>query len=91
MNLKEMITVLADMRGTTKKAEEEHLRTVLETITATLETGENVEIYGFGKFKIGSRKAYTARNPSNGEPVDVPEKTTVTFKAAKKLKDMVNG
>ena len=91
MNKKELVEALAVQNDTTKKSMGEMVDAVLETVTAALEAGEDVEFYGFGKFKIGTKKAYTARNPKTGEPVAVPEKTTVTFKASKRLKDIVNG
>lgn len=37
---------------------------------------------GFGTFKRTTRAARVARNPRTGEAVEVPEKDTVTFKAA---------
>ena len=48
-----------------------------------------LELYGFGKFKLSDRKAYTARNPQTGDPIDVPAKTVVTFRPAKRLKEAV--
>lgn len=89
MNKKELVNVLAEDLDTTKKAAGELVETVLGAIKEELSTGENVELYGFGKFKISQRKAYTARNPKTGEPIDVPAKQVVTFKPAKALKEAV--
>ena len=89
MNKKELANVLAEAKDTTKKDAKETIEMILDIMTDTLENGEDVELYGFGKFKLGTRKAYTARNPQTGDPIDVPEKTVVTFKAAKALKEAV--
>jgi len=89
MNKKEMVNVLADRMETTKKAATETIDNVIDLMVDTLESGEDVELYGFGKFKLSTRKAYTARNPQTGDPIDVPEKQVVTFKAAKRLKEAV--
>ncbi len=91
MNKKELVFVLAEANDETKKSTSERLEQVIELITDTLADGENVELYGFGKFKLSERKAYTARNPQTGAPVEVPAKKVVTFKPAKRLKDAVKG
>jgi len=89
MNKKELVNVLADVNEETKKSSSERLEQIFEIISSTLSEGENVELYGFGKFKISDRKAYTARNPQTGAPVEVAAKKVVTFKPAKKLKEAV--
>lgn len=43
---------------------------------------------GFGTFKKTTRAARTAKNPRTGEPVEVPEKDAVTFKAAPSFLDV---
>lgn len=42
---------------------------------------------GFGTFTKATRAAHTARNPQNGEIVEVPERHTVTFKPAPAFKE----
>lgn len=46
------------------------------------ETGR-LTIVGFGSFNVVDKPARTARNPRTGEAVQVPAKTTVTFKPSK--------
>lgn len=89
MNKKEMADVLAEARNTTKKEAAELVETFINVISDTLSSGEEVDLYGFGKFKLSQRKAYTARNPQTGQPIEVPEKRVVTFKASKRLKEAV--
>ena len=51
-------------------------------IQKATENGSTV-ITGFGRFTAKTRAARTARNPRTGEPVEVPAKTTLSFKPSK--------
>lgn len=55
--------------------------------TEVLERGE-FSYPNFGKLKKVTRAARTAKNPRTGEPVEVPEKDAVTFKAAPSFLDV---
>ncbi|MDE0474362.1 MAG: integration host factor subunit beta [Gammaproteobacteria bacterium] len=44
----------------------------LNAIKQAVASGENIEIRGFGTFKVRRRKARMARNPRTGDPVHVP-------------------
>ena len=44
---------------------------------------ENVEIRGFGTYKIAKRKARTGRNPKNAQLVQIPEKKAIKWKMSK--------
>ena len=63
---------------------------VFSTIAGSLARGEDVAVAGFGKFSRKSRPAREGRNPRTGEPVAVAASATVSFKAAKALKDALN-
>ena len=52
----------------------------LDAVKDTLARGDNIEIRGFGTFKVRQRKARTARNPRTGEPVAVPPRVAPVFK-----------
>ena len=54
-------------------------------IAATLKSGSEVTITGFGTFKKAVRAARTATNPSNGQKVQVAAKAVPKFKAGKTL------
>jgi len=54
----------------------------LDAVKAALSEQHNIEIRGFGTFKIRQRKTRMARNPRTGEPVPV-------FKPSKELRAMV--
>ena len=61
----------------------------IETISDTLASGEDVDLFGFGKFSVGTRAARTGRNPQTGESLEIPESKVVKFKPAKALKTSV--
>src|SRR3989441_489467 len=49
----------------------------------------NIEIRGFGTFKIRQRKTRMARNPRTGDPVEVAARPVPVFKPSKELRAMV--
>ena len=67
----------------------------LNAVTAAIEdavvNGEKVTVTGFGTFMPVGRKAREARNPINGETIQVPAKTAITFRAGSQLRERVNG
>ena len=44
---------------------------------------ENIEIRGFGSYKVAIRKARVGRNPKNSEMVQIPEKKAIKWKMSK--------
>jgi nucleoid DNA-binding protein len=61
----------------------------LGTIKEALESGNNIEIRGFGTFKIKQRKARKARNPRTGEEVAVPDRKVPVFKPSNEFKAII--
>ena len=52
-------------------------------ITKALRKGKNIEIRGFGIYKIVKKKARIGRNPRNSERVKIPEKNAIKWKTSK--------
>ncbi len=61
----------------------------LDAIKLALSDQNNIEIRGFGTFKIRKRKTRMARNPRTGEPVEVAARPVPVFKPSKELRGMV--
>jgi DNA-binding protein HU-beta len=59
-------------------------------VISSLRDGKNIEIRGFGSFKVKKRKGRVARNPRTGEQVQVDEHYVPIFKVSKDLKAVVN-
>ena len=66
-----------------RKDVEKILEIIFLEITNALCEGKNVEIRGFGTYKIIKRKARIGRNPKNSESVQIPEKNAIKWKMSK--------
>ena len=66
-----------------RKDIEKIFKIIFFEITETLCRGENVEIRGFGTYKIVKRKARIGRNPKNSQLVKIPEKKAIRWKMGK--------
>ena len=51
----------------------------LNAVKKALATGDNIEIRGFGTFKVRRRKTRMARNPRTGDPVKVPMRAVPVY------------
>ena len=65
--------------------------TLVEIIKATLESGEDVLVSGFGKFCVKEKAARKGRNPNTGEDMVLRKRRVVTFSCSKVLRDKLNG
>jgi integration host factor subunit beta len=61
----------------------------LNAVKKALTQGENIEIRGFGTFKVRERKPRKARNPRTGDAVRVPARQVPVFKPSKQLRNRV--
>ena len=59
-------------------------------IAEALRAGQNIEIRGFGTYKIIKRKARIGRNPKNSELVRIPEKKAIKWKISKDFFNRLN-
>jgi integration host factor subunit alpha len=77
-----------------KFSKKEALQTVeslIELLKATLESGDDVLISGFGKFCVKEKKQRRGRNPATEEDMILPARRVVTFKCSGKLREQING
>jgi DNA-binding protein HU-beta len=90
VNKAELIDAVADGADISKAAATRAVDTVIDQITNTLKSGNQVTLVGFGTFSVKDRAARTGRNPRTGEPINIPASKNPSFKAGKALKDAVN-
>ena len=90
MNKSDLINVVKERAGLSRKEAEQAVLTFFNEIARSLEKGDRVEIRGFGSFTVKRYKSYTGRNPKSGEPISVPEKKLPFFKVGKELKGKVD-
>jgi len=69
---------------------EKILEIIFLQILEALSRGENIEIRGFGTYKIIKRKARIGRNPKNSQLVQIPEKNAVRWKMSKTFFNRLN-
>jgi integration host factor subunit beta len=81
---------VSDSTGITRREADLIVETVFDAIAGALRSGEEVEIRGFGSFRLRSRKARLTRNPRTGEQIMVPPKRVPFFRAGKALRDRLN-
>lgn len=89
MNKADLAEAVFNKLGGTKKAGEDAVDTVFDSIVSALKRGEEVSVAGFGTFVVKNRAAREARNPRTGEKVHVPATKAPKFRAGKGLKDAV--
>jgi integration host factor subunit beta len=86
----ELVEHLAERADITLAKSEEIVDLFFEAVTATLCSGQRVEIRGFGAFTVREYKAYDGRNPKTGEKITVPEKRLPFWKTGQELKQRVD-
>lgn len=93
MTRTDLVNALADRAGTSRAEASRLIDLVFDPATGViaraLQSGEKVQISGFGTFEAKDRKARTGRDPRSGAPIHIPATRTATFRAGKALKDGV--
>ena len=90
MNKAELIAEVAVKTGLSKKDSEKAVNAALDTVTASLQSGEKVSLVGFGAFEAKDRPARKGHNPMTGEVISIGASKAPSFKAGKSLKEILN-
>lgn len=90
MTKADIVDVIASATGLTKVETEAVVDGFITTVIGAMRDGRNIEIRGFGSFKVKKRKGRVARNPRTGAQVIVDEHFVPTFKVSKEMKQIVN-
>jgi integration host factor subunit beta len=91
MTKSELIELIASRQSQlSAKDVELAVKTILEHMSQTLETGERIEIRGFGSFSLHYREPRRGRNPKTGDAVQLTGKYVPHFKPGKELRERVN-
>ena len=86
----DIVTKVNDL-GFTKKKAAEVVESLLEIIKASLASGDDVLVSGFGKFCVKDKRPRRGRNPATGSDLLLRERKVVTFKCSGKLREKING
>jgi len=88
MNKAELINVIAEKVGVTKKQAEDMIESFVDIVISELQKGNEVTIAGFGQFLAKKRAGRMGVNPQNpSEKIQIPSVTVPKFKTGKSLKD----
>ncbi len=90
MTKADIVEKVADGTGLTKLETEAIIEGFFSTVIQSLRDGNNIEIRGFGSYKVRKKNARYARNPRTGEKVFVDEHYVPTFKFSKDFKSIVD-
>lgn len=89
MTKADLVEQMAEKTGLTRTDVAATVDAFLDAVKQSLENGHNIEIRGFGTFKIKPRKARKARNPRTGDVVPVPDRKIPVFKPSNEFKNLV--
>ncbi len=87
MNRSELIVKYSEEANIPKKKAELIVDTVFDGMKKALESGDRIELRGFGSFVNKNYDSYVGRNPRTGESINVPPKKLPFFKVGKELKE----
>jgi DNA-binding protein HU-beta len=90
MNKNDLIEAVAEEHELTKTFARDLVEGIFDRISDAAKRGEEVAIFGFGKFKVAERKARKGRNPQTGEPVKIAASKNLKFEQAKAIKELLN-
>ena len=90
MSKTELVEFVAAEANMTKADAARAVDAMMKGITKGLKKEGKVALVGFGTFASKKRPAREGINPLTKEPMKIPAKNVVSFKAGSKLKDAVN-
>jgi len=90
VNKTDLIEAIASNASLSKADAGRALDAIINSVTDTLRSGDQVTLTGFGTFIVRERSARTGRNPQTGDPISIKAAKVPSFRAGKALKDAVN-
>lgn len=91
MKKNELVGLVSEKCGIAKKDCMIVLESMLDTITETLAKGEDVMLFGFGKFEVREYKERNCFNPSSNKVEVVKGSRQPCFKPGVILREKVSG
>jgi len=89
MRKADLVSEIADKTGVQKVDVLVTLESFFQEVKASLASGENVYIRGFGSFVIKKRAKKIGRDIKKNKPIEIPEHYIPSFKPSKVFVDMV--
>lgn len=89
MKKQDFIKAVATAAGVSQDAASKVLAAQIDVITAQLKKGGEVNITGFGAFKVAERAARNGVNPRTRQAIKIPAMKYPVFRAGKTFKEAV--
>ena len=89
MKKQDLIKALATKASSSQDAAGKFLNAFIEITTAELKKGGEVNVTGFGAFKVSKRAARKGVNPRTKAKITIPAMKSPVFRAGKTLKEAV--
>jgi nucleoid DNA-binding protein len=87
---KDLVEQISSRTGLTQVDTKIVVESFLEAVANALKGGRNIEIRGFGRFKIKKKRARTARNPRTNQYIQVSEGFKPVFESSRELRKRVD-
>jgi DNA-binding protein HU-beta len=91
MKTADLIEHVASAAGLEKSAAKSAVEAVFAGIVEAAKKGDEVNLSGFGKFKVKDAAARQGRNPATGETIEIAASRKLAFSPAKQVKDALAG
>jgi DNA-binding protein HU-beta len=89
MNKTEFIIAVAEKAGLSKSDTKKAIEAFVETVSSELQKGGKVALLNFGSFSVSEKAARNGVNPKTKEPISIPARKAVRFKAGAELSELV--
>ena len=86
MNKRDLVDVVANKTGLTKTDVQKVVDETIHTIVSYV-SHESIRLEPLGTFRLVERSARIGRNPKTNEPINIPAKIAMGFKASKSAED----
>lgn len=91
MRKQDLVRAVANETNQSESQASTTVNAVLSVIEKTLARGEEVNISGFGAFRVVERAAREGRNPRTGTSMTIGPRKSPAFRAGSQLKRAVDG
>ncbi len=91
MKTTDLIEHVAAEAGLEKARAKKAVEAVIAGIVDAAKRGDEVNLTGFGKFKVKDSPARQGRNPATGESIEIAASRKLGFSPAKQVKDTLAG
>lgn len=89
MNKTEFINAVAEKSGLSKVDAKKAVEAFVETVSGELKEGGKVALLGFGSFSVAEKSARKGVNPKTKQPIEIPARKSVKFKAGAELTEII--